>query len=225
MKKRLQSCKPGVKDGDNNIKMSRYEFQNAKTLKDYLLLYSLFYLNEICINNYSDTFINPKGDNPLANEELGKKFKNITLMGIISFDSQLTIPGQQKGYISAYVPDDLAQKLAVDLNRYDNIIAFTTWITGEHCIREMYVTYDATKDIILQGAKQNKLLGDPETFIRSPDDRAYSFMQEWMSDEVKKQFNPETHVILNVIATSIHAPQHYVVDVLLKSAYKVTSHK
>ena len=56
------------------IAESEKKFKNAKTIKEFLHLWSKFYNNEICIPTYLDVFVGGE-DNEQATYEMGRKFQ------------------------------------------------------------------------------------------------------------------------------------------------------
>lgn len=197
---------------------SKYRFQSAKTVKDFQLLFSLFYLNEICAPTTTNQFYGgEQTDNRQADLELGQKFKQIVAdYGLIPFDSQANVPGTQKGYLMAFVPSSMADDLADEINRHDNIVAFVTPIYGAADINSFILTYDADQDTIAASQRANKLLGDPYTRVALHTyPESFEQISDWMSEEVQAEINPGTYSILVVVSPSFQSPQTYPVDVTL----------
>jgi hypothetical protein len=210
--------------GSEDRLKSQYRFQNAKTMEDFRLLYSLFYLNEICAPTTSTAFYpereGEEHDNPQATHDLGLKFKKLVVdYGLIPFDSQVTIPYHQKGYMNAFVRRDRGMDMADEINRYSDVIAFISPIYNEYSsVDNLIFTYDATNEEKKQGYKAGKSLGDPYTRValhRQWD--SYELLREWMSDEVLEEFNPDDYAILLVIAPNFKSPETFVIDITLKA--------
>src|SRR5205809_947933 len=81
-------------------------------------------------------------------KELGLKLKEIARRGFLGLDSQITIPGYQKGYLVGYVSEKMASLLAEELNRFSGIVAFYSDVKEFKEIfgESLYVTYDATDE-------------------------------------------------------------------------------
>ena len=201
-----------------DIEKSRKLFKKANTVLKFLEVWSSFYENEVCIPTYLSTFISTgeDHDNPQANLKLGEKLKQITLAGIIPFDSQVTISGEQKGYMLAYVPKSIADTLTEELNRYSGIVAYyTTLDTKEGGAQGLFATYDGTKEEGKEGAKLGKLFGNPMTNIGSTDFGTLESIREWMSKPVKKFINSKNYVFLCVIAPDFSRNAEFVFDCVL----------
>ena len=110
---------------------SKRRFLRAQNVVEFMELWSKFYENGICIPTYLSTFLQGSDNNKLATEELGLKLKEIARRGFLATDSQVTVPGYQKGYITGYVPEKLARILVQELNRYSGIVVKS--ILGYRC--------------------------------------------------------------------------------------------
>ena len=206
-------------DSEKYQEESRKKFLKAKTVKKFMKEWAKFYKNKNCIPTYSSNFVGGE-DNPEATFELGEKLYSIARKGILSVDSQVTIPGSQKGYILSFVHKDLASRLAEELNRYTDIVAYYNYIGKEDKMengeQSLYVTYDALDPIIEQGAKEGKMLGKPYTRLGFIDGESLEMIQEWMSEPVKRIINRNNYVYFVIINPSFSSPPEYVFDVLLK---------
>ena len=199
------------KDRENSKKI----FMKAKTVKKFMKQWGKFYRNKICIPTYLDKFVGEitsgdqsNHDNPQANFELGEKLYKISKIGILAVDSQVTIPGNQKGYITAFVHKNLAERLAQECNRYPDIVAFynTLYDKGSE---GLYVTYDS---LIV---KENKMVGTPYSQVGRVDTDSLDQIREWMSEPVKRVINKNNYVYFVMINPSFTSPPEYVFDVLL----------
>lgn len=210
-------------ENQRDIEKSRKIFRDAKNVKQFLQVWSSFYENVVCIPTYLSTFVSDKEDhdNIHATLKLGEKLKEITMAGIIPFDSQVTIPGEQKGYMLAYVPLNMAEKLTVELNRYSGIVAYYT-INSEklHDAEGLYVTYDGTDKEFKQGAKIGKLLGEPMTNIGKSDFTTLESIREWMSKPVRKIISHKNYAFLCVIAPDFYASSEFIFDCILNVVKK-----
>jgi len=191
-------------DDDETRDYFKQQFYACHTVNDFLQLWSTFYENKVCLPSYYSTFVNDNGDNPQATLELGKKFKAITLMGVIPMDSQVTIPFKQKGYIHALAPTNIVRFIATDLNRYNNIIAFNYNLT-ESCVgaRNLFVTYN-----------DDFITGEPYTHVGTMDNYVY-YINAWINSTLKGKINVNTYQQLVIVNPSFDSSQEYIVDVLL----------
>ncbi len=185
------------------------KFKQVETLEQFLDLWSEFYLNKICIPSYYATFVGSP-DNPRATFELGKKLIDITKIGVIPYDSQLTISGYQKGYIMAYIPEIIAESLSEELNRHDNIIAFTTDL-HYNGVDNLFVTYNINDENKLKGV--TKISADVDTL-----EYYHCSIHSWISDgKLKQILNHHNYVSLTLVNPSFSSHTEYVYDVLLSS--------
>ena len=192
-------------------------FKSCNTVKEFLILWASFYENQICLPTYFDTFYgNPSGDNPQASHHLGQKFKAITLHGVIPIDSQVTIPYEQKGYIDVYVHNDDIRRLAAQLNRYNNIVAFHYPLnTKERGARDLWVTYDSYN----ADKRLNQELGFPTGSPYTQAGIVNNYMphiSEWLNTQLRKLININTFSQLTIINPSYDSDPEYAVDVLLE---------
>lgn len=207
---------------------SQYRFLDVKTMEAFRLLYALFYSNEICVpstvaSGFYPNSANEPHDNREATRELGAKFKRLVVGGLLPFDSQVTKPYNQKGYLYAFVPHDLGVTLADEINRYDGIIAFVTPILVEQpTVENLVLTYDATREQEQASVPARRSMGEPYTQLALHTWwESYEFLREWMSDEVKNEFTPENYDVLVVISPSFALPSDYVVDATLRALDQV----
>lgn len=195
---------------------SRKKFLKAQTVKKFMREWADFYKNKICIPTYLDKFVGAR-DNPEATFELGEKLYTIARKGILAVDSQVTIPGFQKGYIVSFVHKDLADRLAEECNRYSDIVAYYNLLEKEEeGGQSLYVTYDALNPEIKQGAKEGKMLGEAYTQVGFIDKDSLEDIREWMSEPVKQVINRDNYVYFVIINPSFSSQPEYVFDVLLK---------
>lgn len=206
IKKNMKSC-----EDDEEIEYSISQFQKAKTIEDFLQLWGSFYLNEICIHTYGGTFYGREdSDNPLADLEQGKKFRQITLNGAIPFDSQPTdIKSSQKGYVSMFVPKEDTRKYLIMLNRFDNIVA-CSYTSNSICEFNIWVTY---VDDTPQWSRILK--GNPATRLGGFDNSFFLHIQDWISQSLQKYINQENYDQVDVICPSLTVPQDYILDVII----------
>lgn len=168
---------------------------------------------DICLPTYYDTFYgNDNGDNPQATKILGEKFKKITLKGIIVTNSQVTIPYFQKGYIKAYVPNDIVKELNSYLNRYNNIVSFYPPLNEKNTgVKGLYVTYDGDE-------KLNQLIeftyGEPFSQIGFTDTSSIIQIKRWLNKKLNKIINSNHYSDLTII-NPCYDDVEYVIDVLL----------
>lgn len=200
-------------DTENEMKTSRKIFETAKTVVDFMDLWSKFYENKICIPTYYSKFIEA-GDNPEASKELGLKFKEITRRGVLSVDSQVGIPGNQKQYIVGYISPNLAEVIIPELNRYSGIVAFSSPIVDIQTTKGLFVTYDVDDKETIEGAKNKKMLGEPFTILSGPDLDSWETIRTWMSNPVKKKTKKYEYFVIT--APGFDEPSEYIFDKLLE---------
>jgi hypothetical protein len=207
-------------DDMDTREQSRKTFLEAKTMVDFMKLWSSFYENKICIPTYFASFIGGE-DNEQATHELGLKFKEITRRGFLAVDSQLTIPGNQKGYIVGYLPNKMAELVTTELNRYSGIIAFSSDLKDYRkdnidVAENFYITYDAIDETIVESAKIGKMLGEPFTNVGSVDLYPFELIREWMSKPLQKKFIPNKYKYITIVAPCFDSPAEYIFDKLLE---------
>lgn len=202
-------------DTIQEIEISKKIFLSAKTVVEFMDLWSKFYENKICIPTYLSKFIGA-GDNPEASEELGKKFKEISKRGVLAIDSQVGIPGSQKQYITGYMSTNLADVVIPELNRYSGIVAFYGPIVEMDTTDGLYVTYDVDDEEKEEGAKIKKMLGEPFTSIRGADTYSFADIREWMSRPVKKKTKKDKYSHFVIIDPCFSDPSEYIFDKLLE---------
>lgn len=196
------------------IKKSKKLFNRCKTIKDFLELWSKFYENEIYLPGYYGKFVSLEGDNPQATLDMGKKFEQITLKGVIPFDSQVTIPYIQKGYISALVNKEYMHQLCALLNRYNNIIAFSFNLNGDDDGADyLYVTYEQHPKETPVG----KMVGKQRTQVGGADTSMMTFIHEWINEHLQSIINEYTYCQLTIINPSFESDPEYIIDVLLEA--------
>ena len=175
-------------------------------------LWSRFYENGICIPTYYSTFLEGDDKNEFATKELGLKLKEIARRGFLAIDSQITIPGEQKGYIIGYVPEKMAILLEAELNRYSGIVAFYNDIKNfsEDVSAGLYVTYDSDKV-----AEGRRMSGNPFTAVGNTDSDSFEMIREWMSKPVKKKMTSSRYKYFVLISPCHDSHPHLVFDTLL----------
>ena len=203
-------------DNEADMEKSRREFLKAKTVVEFMELWSRFYENGICIPTYYSTFLEGGDKNVFATKELGLKLKEIARRGFLAIDSQITIPGEQKGYIIGYVPEKMAILLAEELNRYSGIVAFYNDIKdfSESVSAGLYVTYDREEGEIID-VKSRKMPGNPFTAVGNTDSQSFDMIREWMSKPVKKKMTHSRYKYFILISPCHDSPPHLVFDTLL----------
>ena len=204
-------------DNDEDMERSRVQFLRAESVVEFMELWSRFYENGICIPTYLSTFLEGSDRNEFATRELGLKLKDIARRGFLATDSQITIPGEQKGYITGYVPEKMAQILAEELNRYSGIVSFYNDIKEfeESVSAGLYVTYD-TPDIPESARRKKKMLGEPFTSVGNTDPDSFEMIREWMSESVKKKMTAPRYKYFVIVSPCHDSPPHLVFDKLLE---------
>ena len=199
-------------DNEKDMENSKRQFLKAESVVEFMELWSRFYENGICIPTYLSTFLEGDDKNEFATKELGLKLKEIARRGFLAIDSQITIPGEQKGYIIGYVPEKMAILLAEELNRYSGIVAFYNDIKdfSEDVSAGLYVTYDSEK--IAEGRRMS---GNPFTSVGNTDSQSFDMIREWMSKPVKKKMTVTRYKYFVVISPCHDSPSHLVFDTLL----------
>lgn len=200
------------KNPDTRLESYR-KFYNVNTLKEFLTLYATFYENQICTPFYYDTFYgNPTGDNKQANYALGQKFKKLTCAGIIVIDSQVTVPYSQKAYIQAFVPNHMIDKLAVELNRHDGIVAFFyDLMQDQEGSWGLYVTYDNDDN----DGNFNVATGNPFSHVGKVRAEVLMSLQEWLNPNMKKIINEQNYAQITIIDAMFNSKEDHILDVLL----------
>lgn len=202
-------------NNEKAMESSKREFLKAETVVEFMELWSRFYENGICIPTYFSTFLEGSDRNEFATKELGLKLKEIAKRGFLATDSQITIPGEQKGYITGYVPEKMAHILAVELNRYSGIVAFYNDIKDfkEDVSAGLYVTYDPGEDGILN---RKKMIGNPFTSIGNTDLHSFNLIREWTSKTVRKKITEDRYRYFVIVSPCLDSPAHLVFDTLLE---------
>lgn len=203
-------------DNEKNMENSKRQFLKAETVVEFMELWSRFYENGICIPTYLSTFLEGDDKNEFATKELGLKLKEIARRGFLAIDSQITIPGEQKGYIIGYVPEKMAILLAEELNRYSGIVAFYNDIKdfSEDVSAGLYVTYDRQEGEIID-VNSRKMPGSPFTSVGNTDSDSFEMIREWMSKPVKKKMTASRYKYFILISPCHDSPAHFVFDTLL----------
>jgi hypothetical protein len=205
-------------DNDEDMKKSKLEFGKAETVVEFMELWSRFYENRICIPTYYSTFIDGSDKNEFATKELGMKLKEIARRGFLAIDSQITIPGEQKGYIVGYVSEKMADLLVKKLNRYSGIVAFYSDIKDfqEDVGVGLYVTYDQDEEEIKEAVIQKRMFGEPFTHVGNPDPDSFQMIREWMSKPVRNKMRADRYKYLIIVSPCHDSPPHLVFDKLLE---------
>jgi len=202
-------------DTIKELEFSKNIFLNAKTVIEFMNLWSKFYENKICIPTYLSKFVGAS-DNPEATLELGLKLKEITQRGVLSVDSQVGIPGNQKQYIVGFMPTKMADIVITEINRYSGIVAFYGDIEEKDTTKGLYLTYDALDKRIEESVQVKKMLGEPYTHITGADESAFKSIRKWMSKSVKKKINKERYSHFVIMAPCFTAPPEYIFDKLVE---------
>ena len=202
-------------DTEKERKISEKIFSKAKTVIEFMEIWSQFYENKICIPTYLDKFVGAD-DNPEASYELGKKLKEISQRGVLAVNSQVGIPGNQKQYIIGFMPTKMAEIVIRNINRYSGIVAFYGDIEEKDTTKGLYVTYDAFQDLIKTGAEEKEMYGDPYTHIMGADVDSFEQIREWMSKDVKKKINKKRYSHFVIIGPSFDDPPEYIFDKLVE---------
>lgn len=201
-------------DTVKEMEESKEIFMKAKTVVEFMEIWSRFYENKICIPTYYSKFIGGP-DNPQANIQLGHKLKEIAIRGFLAIDSQVGIPNEQKGYLIGFLPNTMVEMVVDNLNRYSGIISFYSNIknfNGEVC-ENLYVTYDPTEAI---SSDANKMPGTPYTQIGRPDSDSFETIREWMSEKVKRKIKAKKYKYVVILAPCFDSPSEFVFDKLLE---------
>lgn len=202
-------------DNEQDMEKSKRQFLKAESVVKFMELWSRFYENGICIPTYLSTFLDGDDKNEFATRELGLKLKEIARRGFLAIDSQITIPGEQKGYLIGYVPEKMAILLAEELNRYSGIVAFYNDIKdfSEDVSAGLYVTYDSDERGVV--AEGRRMSGNPFTAVGNTDSQSFDMIREWMSKPVKKKMTSTRYKYFVVISPCHDSPPHLVFDTLL----------
>jgi hypothetical protein len=201
---------------DAEMKRSKKLLKSATTVVEFMEIWSGFFENKICIPFYGAKFIGAS-DNPEATIELGKKLKEINMRGFLTIDSQVNVPGNQKGYVSGYIPETMAHYVVSELNRYSGIVAFYSDVKEfGRDVMGLYVTYDAFDDEIVKSAELKKMIGNPFTSLFASESDSLEEIREWMSDKVKKKIKAKKYKFLNVISPCFESPPEFVFDKVLE---------
>jgi len=216
-----------VLDNCDDIETREYmkrQFYNANTIEEFLYLWGLFYENKICLPTYYGLFYGGEyNDNPQANYLLGQKFKAITQKGLILTNSQVTIPYEQKAYIDAFVPKDVAIALVKELNRYNCIVAFFNYLkplkelkklTNYEGARGLYVTYDTYEKDKELAQEMKFSIGIPFSHAGLIDSNSWLLINQWINPRLKRIINNENYVNLTIIDANFNSDPEYLVDVL-----------
>lgn len=218
---KYRDIKKLIGDDCDNVKIRKHMkkiFNNVDTIGEFLYVWALFYENKICTPIYYDVFSgNVSGDNPDVTQKTGQKFKSITLNGVICVDSQVTKHYEQKGYIHAYVPNNIVKRLTTNLNRYNNIVAFNYDLSNGDKVgaRDLYVTFQGNA-----GKKSGLATGKAYTQVGRIDHGTLNQFLEWSNETIKNEINPSTYSMLVIINPNYDSPQEYIIDVLLESLSK-----
>lgn len=198
----------------DDIEKSEKLFRAAETYKDFLELWSRFYLNKICIPTYLDNFVGAE-DNPDATLEVGSKFREIVQKGVIPVDYQPGSPEGQKAYVIMFVPSDLARVLSIYINRYPGYVSFNQDFESGS-LTDLYVTYDCSEQEEKNSVKKGVFFGEPHTHLGDPDKDALEFIREWLSHELEFFIDPYNFVSLTVIDT-IPSRKNTILDIILNA--------
>lgn len=201
---------------------SRKKFMNAKTLNEFLRLWSLFYENKIYTPDQLALFIGSR-DNSQASIEMGRKFQRITAHGVICTDSQVTIPRRQKGYLEAYVPKSRCHELVELLNRYDGIVALSQHLRmwdNQYKLGPIVVTCNPSEgpSPTLSTSSSHRMMdGKATTRIYGTTDIEHPFMQEWLSPELQAILTSDNYMGVVAFAPGFDCPAEYIIDVFLNA--------
>lgn len=196
-------------------KLSKKKFHKAKSLEQFLELWSKFYNNEICIPTYYNTFVGA-GDNPDATFEVGKKFQDIVKHGIIPTNYQPnSLKDLQKGYINMFVPNELVDYLSTYINRYPGYVAFWNDIADDFVINGLVVTYDPDEKEREVSQKVGVFMGDPFSMMGYAGGDDYDFIEEWINNNVKEDFNKDTYKYFTVVDTIPTEKPNRIIDIVL----------
>lgn len=198
------------------IAESEKKFKNAKTIKEFLHLWSKFYNNEICIPTYLDVFVGGE-DNEQATYEMGRKFQQIVKSGVIPHDFQVNDPTSQKAYVSAFAPSEITSYLTEYINRYPGFVAFYQDIESKDYPRGLYVTYDPDEAQSVGSRRMGVFMGDAFTDVGSPREEAFDFIDEWLSKPVRKILNKNNYNHLAVVDTQPNAKPDRILDVIINA--------
>jgi len=193
-------------------KESKLLFKKCQTLDEFLELWSMFYENKIWLPYMYGLFVGST-DNPQATFNMGEKFKQMTQKGIIVHSSQVTIPYIQKGYINAYVPRKIIGDICIQLNRYNNIIAYANDLNSEDDINYyLYVTYEQHPKEV----PSKLMVGKERTHVGGIDYTVMYSIHKWINQELSETIKSNNYVELTVINPCFDSNPEYVIDVLLE---------
>jgi hypothetical protein len=194
----LPILKEGVFDDEEIVEQINNKFYKANLLDEFLHLYSLFYENRVILPYYFSLFYGQnKTDNPQNTYELGQKFKQLTLKGVIATSSQVSIPYKQKAYINMFVSETLAEKLTLKLNCYNHIIAFYSQMNNDG-VEGLYVTY-----------KKCQCTGN------GFDKGVYDEIYELLNPTLQDIFDKQNYCDLTIMDADFTHHQDYLIDLLL----------
>lgn len=207
-------------DTNGEMEISKQIFLKANTVMEFMNVWSKFYENKICIPTYFSKFVGAE-DNPEATAGLGRKLKEIAQRGILAIDSQVGVPGNQKQYITGFLPTKLAEIIIPEINRYSSIVGFYGPIIDTETTSGLYVTYDALPEDIEKGAAKKKMLGDPFSSIRGADVDSFETIREWMSPSVRAKINKKRYSHFLIMSPCFGADPEYIFDALLEVLRRV----
>lgn len=222
-----EELSPGQCDSftpNNRISISENKFKQAQTFEQFLTLWISFYLNQICIPTYPDTFTGSE-DNDYYTFEMGHKFIEMIRYGLIPIDYEITdnnlrskyrdqylelginpniVDDVQWGYVIAFVPKNILMKLSNSLNTYDNIIS-------------IYIELD-TGNNNLQQVSNNEInfAIDQEMAIED-----MNRIREWLNESVKSIFNVQNYGFIGVWNTLATSPSEYVFNMIIRALQSV----
>ena len=204
-------------------KQSKREFKKVKNWLQFLELWSKFYANQIEIPGYYGKFISEKGDNPEANEELGKIFRDITRMELFCDGSQASVKGEQKAYFTGYTFPHIAYPLFIELNRYEGISAIMLDLSNKKKTDGFsffpFVTYSDWNDETKKYGIGNRILGSSSTHLGMDFGTAdLTFISEWLNEDMQEIINEQNMCHLSIWDANTSSPP-FIYLKLLKLLY------
>ena len=212
---------------------SRQAFKEVKNWDELLKLWSRFYSNEIYVPGYCAKFIDEEGDNPQANNELGKLFQDITGMEVICTNSQVSIKAEQKAYFTGYSFSHILYPLFIELNRLDGISAIMLDLSNmkktESFSNFPFVTYsDWNQDAKKRGPKfgqryghTGRMYGNSSSHLGIDFGTAsdVDFITKWLNKDMQKVVSKNTMCQIIVWDANTSSPEFHLFEVI-KSALK-----
>ena len=195
---------------------SERAFKQVKSWQEFLKLWSRVYSNEIYIPGYGAKFIDDAGDNPQVNLELGSIFQDITMMGVVCNNSQVSIKGEQKAYFTGFSFQHIAYPLFIELNRHEGISAIMLDLSNMRPTESFsyfpFVTYsDWNKD---KTESRNRMKGTASTHLGIDFSTGDLDIAEWLNDDMKKVISTDNMCQILVWDANTSSPAFHLFEVV-----------